>query len=70
MRLFEERGVWTEEMQAHNDALIARQEVLQATWENFIAAHADMERGEAFAEAWLAARAKGLSEAGLEVVFD
>ncbi len=70
VRLFEERGVWTEEMQAHNDALIARQEVLQATWENFIAAHADMERGEAFAEAWLAARAKGLSEAGLEVVFD
>ncbi|GGE78892.1 TAXI family TRAP transporter solute-binding subunit [Stappia taiwanensis] len=69
IRLFKEKGVWTDEMQAHNDGLIKRQDVLAAAWTDFKAgAGADLS-GDAFEKAWLEARAAALTEAGMEPVF-
>lgn len=70
IRLFKEKGVWTDAMQAHNDRLVARQDALKKTWDAFVAENKDMEKGEAFNDAWLKARAAGLSAAGFEPVFN
>lgn len=64
---FREAGVWTEEHDAHNEALIERQGVLAAAWEEM--------QGEGVAEAdferrWMELRARKLEEAGLSVVFN
>ena len=65
IRYFKEAGVWTDEMQAHNDALVKRQEVLAAAWKE------TMDRGISddaeFTAAWKEARIKALEAAGFEV---
>lgn len=58
IKYFSEIGVWTEEMQAHNDRLIARSEVLQATWADYSADAS--EDTDAFASGWKVARAAAL----------
>ncbi|MCE8001973.1 TAXI family TRAP transporter solute-binding subunit [Billgrantia ethanolica] len=65
---YEEIGVWTEEMQAHQEALVERQELLLATWNDFLGDAPDGE--EAFEAAWMQARAEALREAGLDPVFE
>ncbi len=65
---YEEIGVWTEEMQAHQEALVERQELLIATWDDFIADAPSDE--DAFEEAWMQARAQALRDAGLDPVFE
>lgn len=65
---YEEIGVWTDEMQAHQEALVERQELLLATWNDFLADAPDDE--DAFEEAWMQARAEALREAGLDPVFE
>jgi hypothetical protein len=68
IRYFKERGLWTAEHQAHNDALVKRQEVLSAAWQVYKAkAPAD---DAAFKQGWIAARAAALTKAGMEVVHD
>ena len=64
IRFFEERGVWTEEAQAHNERLIARQEALRAAWEALKA-----EGPENWEEAWAERRRQALEDGGFEVVF-
>lgn len=54
-------GRWTDEDQAHNDRLIARQAVLAEAWEAYRAAPA-----EDFAAGWMQARAAALTGAGFE----
>lgn len=54
VRFWKDSGVWTDEDQVHNDALIKRQELLMATWEGL-----DDKNG------WLEARSAALKEAGL-----
>ena len=49
VRVLEEEGIWSEEAQAHNDALIARQDDLAAAWEELM--QQDLE-GEELAAAW------------------
>ncbi len=68
VRYFREAGVWTDEIDAHNEQLIARQKVIADAWAGFDAEAAG--EGEAFEKAWLAARAKALEAAGMPVVFD
>lgn len=67
IRYFEEIGVWNEEFQAHNDALIERQEVLAAAWEEM--SEEDIDDEEAFLEAWMAKRAEALEAAGMDPVY-
>lgn len=60
VRFWKERGLWTDEAQAHNDQLIARQELLAASWEKV----ADVAEGEK-TERWLEERRTALDAAGL-----
>lgn len=61
---FKEKGVWTDEAQAHNDRLIERQKVLKTAWDALAAeAPADWEA------AWVETRRKALADAGFEVFF-
>ena len=56
VRYWKEAGLWSDEAEAHNQSLIARQEVLSAAWDEL----SEEER----AEGWDDARTKALSEAG------
>jgi TRAP transporter TAXI family solute receptor len=66
IRYFQEAGVWTPAHQAHNDALLKRQQVLAAAWESVVKQNIGDEA--AFAKAWMQARADALKQAGLAVV--
>ncbi|HEX6141711.1 MAG TPA: TAXI family TRAP transporter solute-binding subunit [Geminicoccaceae bacterium] len=66
IRYFEEIGVWTDEMQAHNEELLRRQEVLAETWQQLENQDVPEEEWE---EAWLEARRTALTEAGFTPVF-
>lgn len=69
IKYFEEKGLWTEDAQAHQDAMLRRQDVLATAW-------AELNKGETpddeaeFAAAWSKVRAKHLADAGLRVVYD
>lgn len=66
IRYLKEKGVWTAEHQAHNDALVKRQDTLAAAWTAYKAkAPAD---DAAFNSGWMQARADALIKAGLEPV--
>ena len=64
IRYFEEIGAWSEEAQAHNDKLIARQEALMSAWEELKA-----ESPDNWEEAWNERRRQALEAGGFEVVF-
>jgi TRAP transporter TAXI family solute receptor len=66
IRFFKEKGVWTDKLQAHNDALLKRQAVLAEAWTAFVkSAPAD---DAAFKTGWAKARAAALGKAGMEPV--
>lgn len=66
IRFLKEKGVWTAEHQAHNDALVKRQDTLAAAWTAYKAkAPAD---DAAFKNGWMQARAAALTKAGMEPV--
>jgi TRAP transporter TAXI family solute receptor len=67
IRYFKERGVWTAEHQAHNDALVKRQDVLAAGWRDY-KAHQPTANVETFKQGWIKARADALTKAGMDVV--
>ncbi|MEO3388000.1 TAXI family TRAP transporter solute-binding subunit [Mesorhizobium sp. CAU 1741] len=60
VRFWKEKGLWSDEAQAHNDELIARQELLTSTWEKV----ADVAEGEK-TERWLEERRTALEAADL-----
>lgn len=64
IRYYEEVGAWTEEAQAHNDNLIARQEALGAAWEEL-----KSEDPDDWEAAWAETRKTALADGGFEVVF-
>ncbi|MGY9036620.1 MAG: TAXI family TRAP transporter solute-binding subunit [Rhodobacterales bacterium] len=68
VRYFTEAGVWTDAINTHNEALMARQNVMIEAW-------AAMDRsaageGDAFTAAWMKTRADALTAAGEPVVFE
>lgn len=65
---YEEIGVWTDEMQAHQESLVERQALLLEIWNAFIDGAPDDE--DAFRKAWMSARADALREAGFDPVFE
>ncbi|QJQ98997.1 TAXI family TRAP transporter solute-binding subunit [Halomonas sp. PGE1] len=65
---YEEIGVWTDEMKAHQEQLVERQNLLLAAWEDFVNDAPDDE--EAFGSAWMEARATALRDAGFDPVFE
>ena len=64
IRYFEEAGLWSEEAQANNDALIERQQVLADAW-----AALKEEAPEDWEAAWSERRRQALEEGGFQVVF-
>jgi TRAP transporter TAXI family solute receptor len=66
---YREIGVWNDDMQAHNDKLVKRQEVLARAWKNFLATQSGGD-DSGFTAAWMKARAGALSEAGMDPVFN
>ncbi|WP_418594953.1 TAXI family TRAP transporter solute-binding subunit [Ponticoccus sp. (in: a-proteobacteria)] len=66
IRYFKEANVWTDEIEAHNNALIDRQKVLAEAWEALDRGAIDGD----FSAAWMQARAEALKAAGEPVVFD
>ncbi len=64
VKYFQEAGIWTEEAQAHNDQLIARQDALAAAWEELKA-----ESPDDWEAAWGEKRRAALEAGGFEVVF-
>lgn len=68
IKYYRELGIWTDEMQAHQDMLVKRQEVLADAWTAFMTSNPPRDE-EAFREAWMAARAAALEAAGMNPVF-
>ncbi|ORE93211.1 hypothetical protein ATO13_15555 [Stappia sp. 22II-S9-Z10] len=64
VRYFKEAGVWTDEAEAHNAMLIARQDALAAAWDALTAENPDN-----WEEAWTAARRKALADGDFAVYF-
>lgn len=64
IRYYTEAGVWSDEAQAHNDGLIARQAALAAAWEATVASNP-----EDFEAAWTQARRDALKAGGFSIVF-
>jgi len=60
VRYWQEAGLWNDEAQAHNDALVARQELLAEVWQSV----ADLPEAERETR-WLEARGAALEAAGL-----
>jgi TRAP transporter TAXI family solute receptor len=64
IRYYKEIGAWSDEAQAHNDKLVARQAALKAAWDELKAAAPDD-----WQAAWDAKRREALTAGGFEVVF-
>jgi uncharacterized protein len=67
VRYWREIGVWTQAHEAHNQALIRRQQVLGAAWAE-VTGQRIRNRGQ-FDEAWARTRAERLQEAGFDPVW-
>lgn len=63
---YKEKGLWKEEHEKNNQAVIQRQSVLADAWKAFTAKDVADDK---FQEEWMAARAEALTKAGLPVVF-
>jgi len=68
VRYFKEKGVWTDEAEAHQAMLVKRQQVLIDTW-RALAGKDDMSEEDLRAK-WGKARADALTAAGLDLVFE
>lgn len=66
---YKDVGVWTEDMQGHQDQLVARQNLLIGTWKTFIAGDTPDDEN-AFREDWMTARASALRNAGFDPIFE
>lgn len=65
---YKEIGHWTDEMQAHQDKLVKRQQLLLDTWDSYKSNNPPADE-EAFQAGWMEARATALEEAGMNPVF-
>ena len=68
IRYYKEAGRWGADEEAHNNALLKRQEVLMGAFKTYHAANKDMD-DEAFEAGWAKARAEALKAAGMEAPF-
>jgi TRAP transporter TAXI family solute receptor len=69
VRAFREAGVWKPEHEAHNQALIRRQDTLAAAWNAYLKTN-PADDAAAFRKGWMAARADALTKAGLPTIFE
>ncbi len=65
---YKEIGIWTDEMQEHQDMLVRRQEILQETWQEYTGSNPPSDEDE-FKAGWMEARAAALQAADMNPVF-
>ncbi|MGH1351014.1 MAG: TAXI family TRAP transporter solute-binding subunit [Methyloligellaceae bacterium] len=63
VKYWKEAGAWTDEMEAHNNALIKRQDVLAAAWATM--KDKKIADDEAYKKEWLKVRSEALTKAGM-----
>ena len=68
IRYYKEAGRWGAEEEAHNNAMLKRQDVLIAAWKAYHPANMDMD-DEAYLAGWLKARGDALKAAGMDAPF-
>jgi TRAP transporter TAXI family solute receptor len=68
VRALKEAGVWKPEHEAHNQALVKRQDTLVGAWSTFLKNNPPDK--DAFAKAWGATRKAALTAAGMDPVFE
>lgn len=68
IRYWKEKGIWSAEAQAHNDALVKRQGIIATAWTTYKAANKGKDK-DAYKAGWAAARGAALKAAGLEPIF-
>lgn len=66
VKYWKEVGVWTADMQAHNDHLIKRQDVLASAWQDVLAVNPSKDD---FKAQWMKIRATALQAAGMNPVW-
>ena len=67
VQYWREIGIWTDELEQHNNSLVERQEVLAGAWSEFMKEKIDDQ--QEFVEAWEKLRALRLEEAGFNPVW-
>jgi TRAP transporter TAXI family solute receptor len=68
VKAFKEAGAWSEDQDKHNNALLKRQEVLIAAWNEFMKVNPSSDAAK-FTEEWMAARKAALTKANLVDTF-
>jgi TRAP transporter TAXI family solute receptor len=69
VKALKEAGAWSEDQEAHNDALFKRQAVLTAAWTDYGKSGPPSD-DKAFLAGWMAARAAALKKAGMPNGFE
>jgi TRAP transporter TAXI family solute receptor len=69
VRALKDAGVWKPEHEAHNQALVKRQDTLVGAWTAFLKNNPPDDK-DAFAKGWSAARKAALTAAGMDPVFE
>jgi TRAP transporter TAXI family solute receptor len=67
VKLYKEKGVWTDKHDSHNNSLLKRQDVLADAWKTTLKSSAS---GDAFKAEWLKNRASALKKAGMPIPFN
>jgi TRAP transporter TAXI family solute receptor len=68
VKALKEAGAWSDDQDRHNNALLKRQEILIAAWEDFIKGSPPSDTAK-FTEEWMNARKTALAKAGLADTF-
>ena len=69
IRYYKEAGAWGADAEAHNNAMLKRQDVLIGAWKTYHAANKDMDDDDAYLSGWLKARGDALTAAGMDAPF-
>ena len=67
VRYFRQAGVWTSELDRHNQQLVHRQKILEAAWQELLAEN--LQNNAAFTKRWRALRALRLEQAGFDPIW-
>ena len=69
VRAFKEAGAWSDDQEKYNNALFKRQEVLLATWADYIKGNPSSDPAK-FTEEWMKLRKAALTKAGMTDIFE
>ena len=68
INVYKAKGMWNEDLQKNQDAVVKRQEILEAAWKDVNSRSHDSD--EAFAKDWMKTRADALKAAGMDPILE